>query len=887
MNESTNPGNLSLPERLRGKLQDFRSRVWKRKLLEVGAAAVFGALLAYLCILGLDRLIDTEPILRATLLFLGALGFAFFLPRALMKWVFGIRKLERVAALVAKKDAHSGDSLLGIVELTQNPDEVARSPQLARAAVRQVDEDLDGRDLKPALPGSRHALFSLCAVLAIAVTTGLALWIPRAASNAFWRLVSPFGGHERYTFTALEAPPETLVVARGESFEVTVRLREDTESRPAKAEARYGEQGALVAERSGDAYTFEIPPQLASADLVIEAGDDRETIHVTPVHRPEITELAVRVELPGYLERDAETRDARGGSLSVVKGAKVTSIARASRPLRAGLIDGVAAARVSGNEFQSAPRLFEENGKWTLAWQDEYGLSGRETFDLEVRVRADEAPLVSCLDLGAARVVLDSETLEFQVRATDDFGVKMIGLEWNGVADEVSNPNPAKGEFILTSCEPTEDEIEVPASFTPTRLGISPQPIQLRAFTVDYLPGRERVYSRPHTLYVLNAEEHAVWITSQMARWSEEALEVRDREQQLLATNKELRALPAEQLDDPKTRRRIEAQAAAERANGRRLDHLTDVGNDLIAQALRNPEFNVQTLEKWAEMLKVLEDIAQNRMPSVSELLVKASEAPQSSGKPSDKEPGPIAGVVRDTPSGKSDSQSAPEEGEKGETPVVPAVVDVESGNNEIPEKKGETPPSNSSPKLSLPQTTVMGGGKQDEEEPQECPPQESLDEAIAEQEDLLEEFEKVAKELKELLGNLEESTFVKRLKAASRAEVDLANAINETTLSAFGMSKKRTNDGVSTLHADYKGKQVETTEKVALIQEDLEAYLRRAERPGGQQVLEDMKDTRVVMKLKDVNMALDENHTGDAMVKAEFWADTLDRWAEELVGPG
>src|SRR5581483_11184088 len=102
-----------------------------------------------------------------------------------------------------------------------------------------------------------------------------------------------------------------------------------------------------------------------------------------------------------------------------------------------------------------------------------------------------------------------------------------------------------------------------------------------------------RSYSPISALYVLNAEQHAIWLTEQLNKWHRESLDVRDRELQLFETNKQLRQLSADLLNQPDTRRKIDSQSEAERANGRRLSNLVDSGEDLIKQAMRNPEFGV------------------------------------------------------------------------------------------------------------------------------------------------------------------------------------------------------------------------------------------------------------------------------------------------------
>ena len=153
---------------------------------------------------------------------------------------------------------------------------------------------------------------------------------------------------------------------------------------------------------------------------------------------------------------------------------------------------------------------------------------------------------------------------------------------------------------------------------------------------------------------MLNAEQHAIWLTEQLSKWHRQSLEVRDREMQLHETNKQLRALIAEELDQPETRRRIENQALAEQANGRRLSGLVVAGEDLVRQAMRNPEFGVGHLEKWAEMLQILKDIAGHRMPSVADLLKQASQAPPSVAANPPGQPTKMAGQVRASGSGQA-----------------------------------------------------------------------------------------------------------------------------------------------------------------------------------------------------------------------------------------
>ena len=155
-----------------------------------------------------------------------------------------------------------------------------------------------------------------------------------------------------------------------------------------------------------------------------------------------------------------------------------------------------------------------------------------------------------------------------------------------------------------------------------------PQSLRLRAFAEDYLPGRERAYSPYIALHILTPLEHLKWLTDQLSLWVSAAQEVHDKELQLNQVNRELRNLPPEALDDPAQRKRIQNQAAAERANAARLDSLIEIGKELVEEATRNEEFEPDQLKLWVEILKKLEEIAGERMPSIAELLAQAADAP-------------------------------------------------------------------------------------------------------------------------------------------------------------------------------------------------------------------------------------------------------------------
>lgn len=563
----------------------------------------------------------------------------------------------------------------------------------------------------------------------------------------------------------------------------------------------------------------------------------------------------------------------------MVQGSRVAFVATASRELSEAQVDGQAVAP-EGARITAPTTTVSERQKVEIAWKDRLGLSGKAPFTLSIVSRDDEPPSLTCEDLPRQRVVLDSEVLSFKVKAQDDFGVKLVGMDWQGIdtIDPSAVQTPAKGERALAAGGYEKSTLDLEGTFSAKGLGIAPQPIQLRIFVEDYFPGRERVYSPTYVLYVLDAEQHAIWLTEMLSKWHHQSLEVRDREMQLFETNKLLRALTPEELDLPDTRKRIETQASAERANGRRLSGLVATGEDLIRQATRNPEFGVEHLEKWAEMLQILKDISGNRMPSVADLLKQAAQAPSVAGS-SPSPQGPMAGQIRAAGSGSpsTGSPGAP----KSQTPV-PTLVDVESSQQPPPEtkSKGPSPGGKSSPRLGLAQTMLMGASKGGGPSPAGG----AMDDAISKQQDLLAEFEKVADELNRILGNLEGSTLVKRLKAASRLQARVATKLDDEVTGDFGRPAEAREQHKDVL-VSLSGLEAKSSSDVSVIMDDMLAYFERRRLVKFRDVLDEMRKKDVVGNLRQLGDDLRKEHAL-SVAQCEYWSDHLDRWAENLVDP-
>ena len=913
-----------LPPVLESKLAEFRKRVWVVKLAEGLLAALFGLAVSYVVVFALDRFFETNALVRGLVLVCGTLMLGIGLPLKWHRWVWRQRRLEDAARLLRRKFPRLGDQLLGIVELAKmDAGATGRSERLVQAAMEQAANAVKDQDFAHAVPQARHRQWGWAVAGIAALVLGAFVGVSEAARNALLRWLMPWRDTERYTFARMEKLPDKLVVPYAEPFQMPVTVAKETRWTPDEAKARIASQPSVKASLNEKNYPLAFPPQKQDAAMSLKVGDVRKTVQVEPKTRPELTGLSAKLKLPAYLQYKSEpVVEVNGGAISLLKSAQASFTATAGRALSEATMDGKP-QKVEAEKIVTGFEAVGADAERRFAWKDKDGLAPREPLVLKINAVEDEAPKIIARRESLEQVVLDSEVVAFDVSASDDFGLKRVGLDWTGAQNAASKEKQLQGEKIAAAGEPEKRSLDARATFCAEREGVPPQTVEVRAWAEDYLPGRKRSHSATFVLHVLNKTDHALWLTQQMGKWLQLARETYEREQLLHETNRELHALSAADLDRPENRRRVSQQAAAENANSDRLAALTQSGRNMLEQATKNPEFDAPRLESWATMLKSLKDIAGQRMPSVADLLKQTAGAqagsksqsnpngsdnknPSASQQASSQKPGgsqqqsnqnkPTAPQLSNGPQLPS-NQGTPPPVDPNAKPKAPApsISDRVGSFSKPPEAEpqdaNQTPKAPGAGKLKLPTTTLgaaPGGKKEPEEEkPPESPAQETMQKSIWEQRDLLAEFAKVTDQLNEILGSLESSTFVKRLKAASQAQMTVASNVNQKTLDAFGLDRKDTPAKPETETGAAATKEKEQSEAVRVIQSDLEAYFQRKPDQHFKSILDQMRKTQVVAALALVGDHAAINFTGQTIHGAEYWADTLDRWAEEMVAAG
>jgi hypothetical protein len=612
MSGQSHSSKTAIPESLRLQLASFRRHLWRVKIMEAIAAGLIGLLVSFLLVYGLDRVWQTPGFVRLLILVGGVSLFAVFAPYWLHRWVWKQRRETQLARLIAKRYPGLGDRLLGVIELQdQQGNADSLSPRLREAAMEAVAAETGRRKLEDAMPPQKHRKWSLAAMLLAAAASVAFVLTPRAGINALERWLMPLSNTERYTFTKLDNPPVYRAVAFGEAFEITLKLAPESEQRPVTASGRYGLQTALNAPLEKDTYHFTFPGQQDVGTIVFHVGDLRHEMRVEPVQRPGTQSVRAVVSPPSYLGIPEQSVDLNTGVVSAVEGSKIGVRLDMTRELQSASFGPTRGLPVEEGrnvpEYKPVQGALEISGtvaktpmievgvmpfEIPFSWTDKLGLAGEAGFRLRVDAIKDAPPTSYLQGADRQKAILPEETVDFEVLAEDDFGVKATGIEWTGQLTKPTDEAPAKGELKLGEGAPDERRLLKPAAFCPSAFGIPPQKITLRGWTEDRFPGRGRVYSDPIVLYVLTRDEHAQMLKARFDREITELEDLARREQNLLDENERLKNLKGEELQKDENRKRLENQDQEEAETKRRMDDLKDKMEQLMKDAARNGDID-------------------------------------------------------------------------------------------------------------------------------------------------------------------------------------------------------------------------------------------------------------------------------------------------------
>ncbi len=627
---------LALPKELRAQFARLEKRLWQveTRTALYRAASVLGA--SFLVLYISDRFWETPVSVRVVCAGAGWAGVAGCAAGWVKNWVVRRRSQRGLAILVQREYRRLGDRLLGVVELADEAQRPAHfSPALYQAAIQQVATEAQQYDFAAVVkraPENRARTMFLAALGVMAVASFLSAPV---TLNGAERWFAPWAQIPRVTLVQLRGLPDQLIVPHGEPFELRWTVGYLSWWKPTSGRVQFERQPRIRVSVQDQQGYAKMAGQVGKGTVKIRLGDAEGQIVVVPTHRPSLTMLMADNQLPGYLRLPATTEAVANGTLNVLEGSRVTLRGQVSRGLVAAEMrlanENTARPMTTlGDRFASEPLALEEVPEVALSWRDEAGLSNAAPWRLQIHAVKDSPATPELVDLLRDTAILETEVLDIRAAARDDFGVRELRLEWQLVSDVGPTNSSGISPFTREAPSPHEKRLEEVFHFSPSLLGLPPDSIvELRGAAVDFFPDREPSRTPVYRVHVMGNERHAELVRQNLESLLSRLEEVTRLEEKLAQSTRELQAQSKEQLQSDAAAERIAAAKDDQAQNAAHLDQLAREGKKTLREATRNPTFADQDLREWAENLREMQSLSQEKMSEASQALKEAQQNPE------------------------------------------------------------------------------------------------------------------------------------------------------------------------------------------------------------------------------------------------------------------
>lgn len=848
-----------IPAELRKQLADFQKSLWRIKVTEAILAGVFGLIISFLIVFALERLFPIPALARLAILIAGTSLAAVFAPYWVRRWVYGHRGEEQLARLISRKFPNLGDRLLGIVELQdQKEAEEALSPELRAAAMVHVANQAAKRNMADALPYSRHKKLALGVLMgAVAIAFGFSI-APKAGGNALKRWLMPLSDTDHYTFTQFDTDkiPNPLIVPLGEAFSFKAPLKEDSDNKPPLARARYGQQEWVEAKLGeNNSYRFEFTGQEVQDRISIEAGDANYSVRVEPEIRPEVSGFEATLTLPNYLQLDPRNVDIRTGALTALEGSKVVLKGLFSREI------SKATARLNPQPIEEAniirgrPPIEAENPS---DLESENRESEKESGKAEVE-NLVEMPEPRDLKLSMDGAIVYSEPIDLgrfhasvpftwtDVKGLDGAGSFKLEIKTSEDQVPTSYIQGIERNIVILAEETLEFDLISEDDFGLKEIGLS----WVGSFNkpTDNEPASGSIPLKKGSPSSNRLTTRAIF--------SPQTYGISPQTLILSAYTEDYKTGRGRVFSDPLTIYILTRDEHAQVIK-KRFDRVISELEDAARKELNNLDEN-ERLEKDNSAEELQSEEAKEKLAEGEKKEAENAEKMKEIAKK-------MEDIFKDAArNGELDQKTMKE--------MADALQNMkELGEQDMPEiekKLGQAQDQKSTPEKT----------------------EKDLKEAIEKQKEALEKMQETIEKANQANENFEASTFVNRLKKSSADEGAIGNSLNVALtgkLAIVGASPNSDDiDPVNQrLLGELSGQQRSVTNDVRWIEEDLERFYARTQKPIHKELYEEMGKSLIDEKLERLREKIQMNHTFTSRKLAKNWSDRLMAWAEKLEGP-
>ncbi len=667
--------NLDLPEGLERQFRQLRLRLLQVFSFQAVTAIAGAVAVSFLILWISDRFWDTPFSARM------ALWVVFFfvcytqLVEFLRNGVERSSSPMRMARQVQRRYTRLGDRLSGILELADPRTRPAvYSQQLYEAAIGQVAGEASGYDFNESVPVAGRMRLARFVVICLGLTVFIGVLFPDSVIPTGRRLVTPWEDVDRFSMVEIGSLPSSQRVPHGEPFVIEGTVNYRTFWKPSRIS--FSIQGAFASEAvvKGGVFTLEVPGCIDPSDLTVTVGDSSTSVAIDPVFRPSLDLVRTTVHFPEYLHYDDQSLSGISGTLSVVEGSQFDIEGIVTRELSEAQISmgrrSWAPLNVETNRFLANGLSGSDGDVFHFRWTDSYGFEGTSPWSVQLETRLDSPPTLQLQEITPNGAYLETELVPAVISAMDDFGVSLTGIEWklitiednDGDPEDSLSEQPESGKFSRSTGSYNSMAVTENYGFSPRLLGVPPDSvIEVRGFAADHRPGSEKVYTEPMRILVVSIDRHAELLRQNLEAILSQSEDILRAEENISEFNR--MAMEDLDLEAPldAVREQIEANAEMQEQNARDLERLAQMGQQLLREAMRNPNFESEAIREWNETLEQMQSLGSQQMPQISRQMQSA--ASQSSSEQTEQELAEAQEMIEDILQDLADLQNNINEG--------------------------------------------------------------------------------------------------------------------------------------------------------------------------------------------------------------------------------
>jgi Domain of unknown function (DUF4175) len=535
------------------------------------------------------------------------------------------------------------DRLRNAVELLSTGGRTYHSEELARAYIAQIFEQASTLDMASALSYKTSKMPVVLFASSLVAALLLFVSFPSQSASAFLRVVNFTHKYEIPDPFSIIVLPGNAQLSRGDTLTIETELSLSTATRfPSYIVVNERYDGEMefekhqVKESEAGKYYFRLPNVRSSLEYYVAAGDQTSPEYrVNVVDLPIVQDFRITLDYPPYTGKAPETLQENIGDFSAVVGTRAEYWLRTNKSLKFAWIAFNDSSRrelkISASNADGS-FIVKSDVRYTLRLLDTDSLQNRDPIVYAVQAVKDEYPTCEITSPGKDADLNRDMQLPLRISIGDDYGFTKLLLQYKLASSKYVPPERDYHSIEIPLPSRAAGQEDISYLWDLTSLNLVPEDVisyHATVFDNDIVDGPKSTASAEYTLRLPSLEEVFASADSEhsgLVTKTEDALNSSDElKNQLDKISEEMKTATRQMSWEQK--KKMENTLQRYDSLQKKIEGVKREIENMTQKMLENKIISPQTLEKYLELQKALQDVDS---PEFQDALKKLQQAIQS-----------------------------------------------------------------------------------------------------------------------------------------------------------------------------------------------------------------------------------------------------------------